>query len=152
MKKLRKSLLSIFAFCLLIPCMFLFSACGEKDPEPYDVNGLTLTIKADVAVVYDKNATSEQKQEVEEGLPLYKADAESLLEDNYSIKFNKDGTAVISSTTYYYTQSKDLKTIKIYTTAEHTNLWNELTYVDGDYHLAVETIDGVVTIYYIFSK
>ncbi len=151
MKKLKKSLLSIFAFCLLIPCMFLFSACGDDD-KPYDVKGLTLSIEDDCVVVWQKGVTKEQKQQAQLEIDPYEADAENLSNDDYSIKFNTDGTATIGSDTRYYTQSKDLKTIKIYTDAEHNNLQFELTYLNEDYCMKVNIIEGIATIYYAFSK
>ena len=51
----RKSLLSVLAFCLMLPCLFLFSACG-KTPPPDDPPAEPIKLNTPVVSLNDDNS------------------------------------------------------------------------------------------------
>lgn len=73
---------------------------------------------------------------------------------SFTFSFNDDGTVLCSkneSGALYYTQTDDLKTVRIYKNAELTNGYCILTYFDGNYCMT-ELTDYNATIYFKLER
>jgi len=164
MKKLSKILgLITCTFVLALSCVLL-TACGGNDPSPYSVAGVTLKGTDNCSIVWDSDATQQDKQDLwdafevtneSEFLQKYSQESGSFYKA-FNFAFKNDGTVVLAKTgqeqqTLYYSQTNDLKTIRIYKDEGHTNGYCILSYNNGEYCMA-EVTDYNSTIYFKFQK
>lgn len=141
---MKKKLFSlVLAICLVLPCVILMTACSKK---AYSVSGKTFELNAnDVIIVWKDGVTDAEKKafledefkdHFEDGVTEEKVI--EMMKKRYedgimTVTFNKDGSVVMKQSykdgdetkteesTYYYSQSKDKKEIKIYDKKDYTS-------------------------------
>lgn len=163
---MKKKLLSlVLAVCLIIPCAFMMTACGKK---AYSISGKTLEYTDRVKVVWKDGATDAEKSAflanfgenmTEE--TLANQFKERFAKISISMKFKKDGSVVMTQSsqaedgttksdenTYYYSQSKDKKEIKIYDEKEftaETEADGVILFMDGSFYVSYGDYDANAT-------
>ena len=169
MKKLTKFLGIIACAFVLVLSSAILTACGGE--KPYSVKGVTLKGSSECSIVWDEDATQEDKQRLWDAYNV--SNDEELLADltendgefysTFTCVFDANGGFVMSATegskekSYegYYSQSSDLQRVELYHDAEHTQTFSHFAfqYIDGRFNLDMP-MDGEwhINIYFVFNK
>ena len=161
MKKISKIFVLIVCTFVLALSSTLLTACS--DGNPYSIKGVTLNGTDNCIIAWEDDATQQDKEDLwgnfnatndEEFVQNY-TEEEGEFYKSFTFAFNNNETVVCTQNadekTYYYTQSEDLKSVRIYKNVEHTNGYCMLEFFDGGYCI-VEMTDYNAKIYFKLQK
>ena len=181
MKNLKKSVVSfMLAVCLIIPCVFMLSACGKdkttEAPQPYAVAGKSWQGTSECVIVWKGGVTEQDKSDFfsrhehdteEEMLTAIKEGTGEGFCALLKLTFNNNGTVTTvfvldgvedEPNTIYYKQSEDLKTIELFKDAECTQKAvgdhygpQRYEWKDGQYYAVLEW-DELFDVYFVFKQ